>query len=203
MLLEQWTNKIKQSFSKGLVASKFNDAREAKKPFEISVNEKSTVRLKYHDTHSDLKFSDVNSTPSLRWRFVSVSTHWGGISTQWGGISLALRGPFHAMRVYSPFREFLVRMGVIILETHCMIECKSWILWAWNLQTTRYQHQNCRQHWKQHSRVMSLKVMFVRFKFFCKSSNSELPVRIRLEWQIFFVYLSCLFIWFEKLLLSC
>ena len=56
----------------------------------------NTVRLKYDDTHYDQKFFEILLYPPLR------------------GNAYALRG------VELTFREFLVRMGVIIFETHCI-----------------------------------------------------------------------------------
>ena len=63
----------------------------------------TTVRTKHNDTHSDQNFSESELFPSLR-----ENAHETPMK----------RSITEAVEL--TFREFLVRMGVIIFETHCI-----------------------------------------------------------------------------------
>ena len=80
----------------------------------------SSVRLKYYDTHSDQEFSESEVYPLIA-RKRPHNAHempTKRLLITWK----PLRSPPRNEGVeIITFREFLIRMGVIIFETHCTI----------------------------------------------------------------------------------
>ena len=70
----------------------------------------STVRLKYDETHPDQKFPASELYPLIARKRPRGTTSW------------SLEAPTKRPRtegVYFTFREFLVRMGVIVFDKYC------------------------------------------------------------------------------------
>ena len=78
------------------------------------------MRLKYDDTHSDQKFSGSLLYPLSAWVFINaVSRRFHAMRRRLVGVTWAF--PRNEGGQFA-FREFLVRMGAIVFETHCIIQ---------------------------------------------------------------------------------